>query len=83
MISRLSGRTGQHDADPELSHAPAPPLPAQAERIIRQFFVLMERFRLPDGEGAPEVKASLRRKRKPKSRRRQAAQQAVGEEAVR
>lgn len=63
MISRLSGRTGQRDAGPEPSHV-GTPLPPQAEHVIRQFFALIEKFRLPDSDGAPEVKASLKRRRK-------------------
>ena len=65
MIPRLSGRAWQGRAASEpLPQADLPPIPSrrEAERIIRQFFSLIERFELVDLHHAPEVKASLRRK---------------------
>ena len=60
MIPRLSGRSGQRVAAPEPGHADATlPSKDEAARIIRQFFALIERFRLPEEDRAPEMKASI------------------------
>lgn len=64
MIPRLSGRAWQGRAASKPSPpSDLPPMPSrhEAERIIRQFFSLIERFELVDGTHAPEVKASLRK----------------------
>ena len=64
MIPRLSGRAWQgRAASKSLPQAERPPMPSrhEADRVIRQFFLLIERFELLDAAHAPEVKASLRK----------------------
>ena len=72
MIPRLSGRSGQRNAAPESRHADASlPSKDEAARIIRQFFALIERFRLPDEDRAPEMKASIGKRAGRRRRTRQ------------
>ena len=76
MISRLSGQPGQPSAAPELAHDMTTlPTRREAERVIRQFFALIEHFQTPDPSFAPEVKARLagRAAAKPKQKRRAGA----------
>ncbi len=63
MIPRLSGR---HGATRLLSGEPNTPLPSRedADRIIRQFFQLIERFQEPGTDTAPETKQSRRKRQK-------------------
>ena len=63
MIPRLSGRAWHRRAasEPLPSTTPSPiPDRREAERIIRRFFSLIERFQLVDEHHAPEIKASLK-----------------------
>ena len=62
MIPRLSGRARQSHATPAADASEASlPSRQETERIVRQFFRLIERFEA-DTLRAPETKASRRRK---------------------
>ncbi len=65
MIPRLSGFKGA--VAPQSNEASTLPTRMEAQKVIKQFFSLIEHFQIPEAVPAPETKQSIRRK--PKGRR--------------
>lgn len=66
MIPRLSGSKGTNKPQIDQPKDHALPLPSrtQAQKIIQQFFSLIEHFQVADDAPAPETKQSIKRKLK-------------------
>ena len=66
MIPRLSGSKGAKTPPTDQPKDHALPLPSrtQAQKIIQQFFSLIEHFQVADDAPAPETKQSIKRKSK-------------------